>query len=139
LAEQHFQTLTDRFSKWPIKIAEMSRFRSAKEITLAAKGLADGQIDIVVGTHKLLSESVKFKDLGLLIIDEEHRFGVRHKEAMKAIRAEVDVLTLTATPIPAHFGHGTRRFARPQRHRNGTTKTPCNQNFCSHRRQWRHP
>ena len=104
LAEQHFQTLTDRFSKWPIKIAEMSRFRSAKEITLAAKGLADGQIDIVVGTHKLLSESVKFKDLGLLIIDEEHRFGVRHKEAMKAIRAEVDVLTLTATPIPRTLG-----------------------------------
>ncbi len=104
LAEQHFQTLTDRFSKWPIKIAEMSRFRSAKEITLAAKGLADGQIDIVVGTHKLLSASVKFKDLGLLIIDEEHRFGVRHKEAMKAIRAEVDVLTLTATPIPRTLG-----------------------------------
>ena len=104
LAEQHFQTLTDRFSKWPIKIAEMSRFRSAKEISLAAKGLADGQIDIVVGTHKLLSESVKFKDLGLLIIDEEHRFGVRHKEAMKAIRAEVDVLTLTATPIPRTLG-----------------------------------
>jgi transcription-repair coupling factor (superfamily II helicase) len=104
LAEQHFQTLTDRFSKWPIKIAEMSRFRSAKEITLAAKGLADGQVDIVVGTHKLLSESVKFKDLGLLIIDEEHRFGVRHKETMKAIRAEVDVLTLTATPIPRTLG-----------------------------------
>ena len=104
LAEQHFQTLTDRFSKWPIKIAEMSRFRSAKEINLAAKGLADGQIDIVVGTHKLLSESIKFKDLGLLIIDEEHRFGVRHKEAMKAIRAEVDVLTLTATPIPRTLG-----------------------------------
>ncbi|MEY4419445.1 MAG: transcription-repair coupling factor, partial [Pseudomonadota bacterium] len=104
LAEQHYQTLVDRFSKWPIKIAEMSRFRSAKEITAAAKGLAEGQIDIVVGTHKLLSESVKFKDLGLLIIDEEHRFGVRHKEAMKAMRAEVDVLTLTATPIPRTLG-----------------------------------
>ncbi len=104
LAEQHYQTLVDRFSKWPIKIAEMSRFRSAKEITAAAKGLAEGQVDIVVGTHKLLSESVKFKDLGLLIIDEEHRFGVRHKEAMKAMRAEVDVLTLTATPIPRTLG-----------------------------------
>lgn len=104
LAEQHHQTLVDRFSKWPVKVAEMSRFRSAKEITAAAKGLADGSVDIVVGTHKLLSESIKFKDLGLLIIDEEHRFGVRHKEAMKAMRAEVDVLTLTATPIPRTLG-----------------------------------
>jgi transcription-repair coupling factor (superfamily II helicase) len=104
LAEQHYQTLVDRFSKWPVKIAEMSRFRSAKEITAAAKGLADGTIDIVVGTHKLLSASVKFKNLGLLIIDEEHRFGVRHKEAVKAMRAEVDVLTLTATPIPRTLG-----------------------------------
>ncbi len=104
LAEQHYQTLVDRFAKWPVKIAEMSRFRSAKEITAAAKGLADGSVDIVVGTHKLLSESVKFKDLGLLIIDEEHRFGVRHKEQMKAMRAEVDVLTLTATPIPRTMG-----------------------------------
>ncbi|MCU0762356.1 MAG: transcription-repair coupling factor [Hydrogenophaga sp.] len=104
LAEQHYQTLVDRFAKWPVKIAEMSRFRSQKEITAAAKGLADGSVDIVVGTHKLLSESVKFKDLGLLIIDEEHRFGVRHKEAMKAMRAEVDVLTLTATPIPRTLG-----------------------------------
>ncbi|PKO70408.1 MAG: transcription-repair coupling factor [Betaproteobacteria bacterium HGW-Betaproteobacteria-16] len=104
LAEQHYQTLVDRFGKWPVKIAEMSRFRSQKEITAAAKGLADGSVDIVVGTHKLLSESVKFKDLGLLIIDEEHRFGVRHKEAMKAMRAEVDVLTLTATPIPRTLG-----------------------------------
>ncbi|WP_342617729.1 transcription-repair coupling factor [Rhodoferax sp. GW822-FHT02A01] len=104
LAEQHYQTLVDRFSKWPVKIAEMSRFRSAKEITAALKGVADGTIDIVVGTHKLLSEKTHFKDLGLLIIDEEHRFGVRHKEAMKALRAEVDVLTLTATPIPRTLG-----------------------------------
>jgi len=104
LAEQHYQTLVDRFSKWPLKIAEMSRFRSTKEINAAAAGLADGSVDIVVGTHKLLSESVKFKDLGLLIIDEEHRFGVRHKEQMKALRAEVDVLTLTATPIPRTLG-----------------------------------
>jgi transcription-repair coupling factor (superfamily II helicase) len=104
LAEQHFQTLVDRFSKWPVKVAEMSRFRTAKEIAAAAKGLADGSVDIVVGTHKLLSESVKFKDLGLLIIDEEHRFGVRHKEQMKSMRAEVDVLTLTATPIPRTLG-----------------------------------
>ena len=104
LAEQHFQTLTDRFAKWPVKIAEMSRFRSGKEITAALKGVADGTVDIVVGTHKLLSQDTHFKNLGLLIIDEEHRFGVRHKEAMKALRAEVDVLTMTATPIPRTMG-----------------------------------
>ena len=104
LAEQHFQTLKDRFSKWPVKVAEVSRFRSTKEVNEALKGLADGTVDIVVGTHKLLSESTKFKNLGLLVIDEEHRFGVRHKEAMKAMRAEVDVLTLTATPIPRTLG-----------------------------------
>ena len=104
LAEQHYQTLVDRFSKWPIKVAEMSRFRSQKEITAALKGVADGSVDIVVGTHKLLSEKTHFKDLGLLIIDEEHRFGVRHKEQMKQLRAEVDVLTLTATPIPRTLG-----------------------------------
>ncbi len=104
LAEQHYQTLIDRFAKWPVKVAEMSRFRTAKEITAAIKGLADGTIDIVVGTHKLLSADVKFERLGLLIIDEEHRFGVRHKEVMKAMRAEVDVLTLTATPIPRTLG-----------------------------------
>lgn len=104
LAEQHYQTLVDRFAKWPVKIAEMSRFRSQKEITAAQKGINDGTVDIVIGTHKLLSEKTKFKDLGLLIIDEEHRFGVRHKEQMKALRAEVDVLTLTATPIPRTLG-----------------------------------
>jgi transcription-repair coupling factor (superfamily II helicase) len=104
LAEQHYQTIADRFGKWPIKVAEMSRFRSGKETKAALEGLADGTIDIVVGTHKLLSQNTKFKRLGLLVIDEEHRFGVRHKEAMKALRAEVDVLTLTATPIPRTLG-----------------------------------
>ncbi|MGN6528412.1 MAG: transcription-repair coupling factor [Burkholderiaceae bacterium] len=104
LAEQHYQTISARFGQWPVKVAEMSRFRTAKEIAAAMAGLADGTIDIVVGTHKLLSQDVKFKRLGLLIIDEEHRFGVRHKEAMKALRAEVDVLTLTATPIPRTLG-----------------------------------
>jgi transcription-repair coupling factor (superfamily II helicase) len=104
LAEQHYQTLVDRFSKWPVKVAEVSRFRSAKEVNATLKGLADGSVDIVVGTHKLLSASTRFKQLGLLIIDEEHRFGVRHKEQMKAMRAEVDVLTLTATPIPRTLG-----------------------------------
>ena len=104
LAEQHYQTLVDRFGKWPVRIAEMSRFRSAKEIKAALAGLEEGTIDIVVGTHKLIQPDVKYKRLGLLVIDEEHRFGVRHKEAIKAMRAEVDVLTLTATPIPRTLG-----------------------------------
>ncbi len=100
LAEQHFQTFSDRFAGWPVRIAELSRFRNAKETTAALAGLADGSIDIVIGTHKLLSRGTEFKNLGLVIIDEEHRFGVRQKEKLKALRAEVDVLTLTATPIP---------------------------------------
>jgi transcription-repair coupling factor (superfamily II helicase) len=104
LAEQHYQTLVDRFGPWPVKVAELSRFRTTKEINAALEGLAAGAIDIVVGTHKLLSKDVKFARLGLLVIDEEHRFGVRHKEAIKALRAEVDVLTLTATPIPRTLG-----------------------------------
>ncbi len=104
LTEQHFQNIVDRFGKWPVKVAELSRFRSTKEINAALAGIEAGTIDIVVGTHKLLSKDVRFKRLGLLIIDEEHRFGVRHKEAIKALRADVDVLTLTATPIPRTLG-----------------------------------
>jgi len=100
LAEQHFQTFSGRFADWPVRLAELSRFRSGKEVTRALQGLAAGEIDIVIGTHKLLQGDVKFKNLGLVIIDEEHRFGVRQKERLKALRAEVDVLTLTATPIP---------------------------------------
>jgi transcription-repair coupling factor (superfamily II helicase) len=100
LAEQHFNTFSDRFADWPVRIAELSRFRSGKETADALVGLADGRIDIAIGTHKLLSRDVKFRQLGLVIIDEEHRFGVRQKERLKALRAEVDVLTLTATPIP---------------------------------------
>ncbi|MEY2777775.1 MAG: hypothetical protein RLY30_1873 [Pseudomonadota bacterium] len=100
LAEQHFQTFQDRFANWPVKLAELSRFRTAKESAAALKGIASGEIDIVIGTHKLLSKDTQFSRLGLVIIDEEHRFGVRQKEALKALRAEVDVLTLTATPIP---------------------------------------
>ena len=100
LAQQHFQNLSDRFADWPIKVESLSRFKSAKEVKGVIDGLAAGTVDIVVGTHKLLQASVKFKNLGLAIIDEEHRFGVRHKEQLKNLRAEVDVLTLTATPIP---------------------------------------
>ncbi len=100
LAEQHFQVFSDRFSDLPVKLAELSRFRSAKEVKGALEGLANGTIDLVIGTHKLIQPDVRFKNLGLVIIDEEHRFGVRQKEQLKRLRAEVDVLTLTATPIP---------------------------------------
>jgi len=100
LAQQHYQNFADRFADWPVKIESLSRFRSPKDVDKVLKGMADGSVDIVVGTHKLLGSGVKFKNLGLAIIDEEHRFGVRHKERLKALRAEVDILTLTATPIP---------------------------------------
>ncbi len=104
LAEQHCETFRNRFADWPVRIAEMSRFRSTKEINTALDGLARGTVDIVIGTHKLLSPTVKFDRLGLVIVDEEHRFGVRHKEALRALRASVDLLTLTATPIPRTLG-----------------------------------
>src|SRR5258708_37590966 len=100
LAEQHFQTFSDRFADTPVRMAELSRFRSTKEVKAALAGLAEGRLDLVIGTHKLLQSDVKFRNLGLVIIDEEHRFGVRQKEQLKRLRAEVDVLTLTATPIP---------------------------------------
>ena len=100
LAEQHTQTFRDRFADWPVRIEELSRFRSAKEVNAAVAGINAGTIDIVIGTHKLLTPELRFDRLGLVIIDEEHRFGVRQKERLKALRAEVDVLTLTATPIP---------------------------------------
>ena len=114
LAEQHFQTFKDRFAQWPVKIAELSRFRSSKEIDEALQGLAEGKIDIAIGTHKLFSSKTRFDRLGLVIIDEEHRFGVRQKEALKNLRAEVDVLTLTATPIPRTLAmslEGIREFS----------------------------
>ena len=100
LAEQHFQNFSNRFADLPIKIAELSRFRSAKEQTQSLRDMEDGKLDIIIGTHKLIQKGVKFHNLGLVIIDEEHRFGVQQKERLKALRAEVDVLTLTATPIP---------------------------------------
>ncbi len=100
LAQQHYQNFCDRFADWPVRIELLSRFRSGKQQDSTLQGLQDGTIDIVIGTHKLLQPTVKYKNLGLLIIDEEHRFGVRQKEAIKQLRAEVDILTLTATPIP---------------------------------------
>lgn len=100
LCQQHLASFGDRFSGWPISIAALSRFNSAREKTGTLSRMAEGKVDIVIGTHQLLQKDVQFKDLGLLIIDEEHRFGVRHKERIKALRAEADILTLTATPIP---------------------------------------
>ena len=100
LAQQHYNSFRDRFADWPVKVEVMSRFKKAKEVNDAVQQLAEGKIDIVIGTHKLLQDDVKFDNLGLAIIDEEHRFGVRQKEQMKALRSEVDILTLTATPIP---------------------------------------
>ncbi len=114
LAEQHAQTFSDRFADWPVRIAELSRFKTTKEVNASVKAINEGQVDIVIGTHKLLSNDIQFQRLGLVIIDEEHRFGVRQKEALKALRAEVDVLTLTATPIPRTLGmslEGLRDFS----------------------------
>ena len=100
LAQQHFQNFSDRFADWPIRIESLSRFRSSKESKAVLQGLADGTVDVIVATHRLLQPGVKFARLGLTIVDEEQRFGVRDKEKLKALRADVDVLTLTATPIP---------------------------------------
>ncbi|AOE84687.1 transcription-repair coupling factor [Pseudomonas sp. TCU-HL1] len=100
LAQQHYNSFRDRFADWPVTVEVMSRFKSAKEVEGAAQQLAEGKIDVIIGTHKLLQDDVRFKNLGLAIIDEEHRFGVRQKEQLKSLRSEVDILTLTATPIP---------------------------------------
>jgi len=100
LAQQHYRNFADRFADWPVRVDVLSRFRSTKEVNEALKRLADGQIDVIVGTHKLLQPDIKFKNLGLVIVDEEQRFGVRQKEQLKKLRAEVDLLTMTATPIP---------------------------------------
>ena len=114
LAEQHVATWKDRFANWPVRIVELSRFKTTKEITVALEAIAKGNADIIIGTHKLLSKETQFANLGLVIVDEEHRFGVRQKDALKALRAEVDILTLTATPIPRTLGmamEGLREFS----------------------------
>ncbi|HMK84462.1 MAG TPA: transcription-repair coupling factor [Steroidobacteraceae bacterium] len=100
LAQQHYTTFSDRFADWPVRVESLSRFRTQKEAAAIIEGIAAGSVDIVIATHRLLQGKVRFKDLGLVVIDEEHRFGVRDKERLKALRTEVDVLTLTATPIP---------------------------------------
>jgi transcription-repair coupling factor (superfamily II helicase) len=100
LAQQHYGNFADRFADWPVNVELFSRFRTAKQLAEGLEGLKNGTIDIAIGTHKLIQKDVKFRDLGLMIIDEEHRFGVRQKEQLKKLRSEVDILTLTATPIP---------------------------------------
>ena len=106
LARQHYRNFLDRFADWPVEIESLSRFDSPKEARAVLAKLAAGGIDIIIGTHKLLSRGIEYRDLGLVVIDEEHRFGVRHKEHMKALRSEVDILTLTATPIPRTLNMG---------------------------------
>jgi transcription-repair coupling factor (superfamily II helicase) len=100
LAQQHYTNFRDRFADWPVRVEVISRFKSKKEVDAALAKLRDGQTDVMIGTHRLLQPDIKFKELGLVIVDEEHRFGVRQKEQLKKLRAEVDMLTLTATPIP---------------------------------------
>ncbi len=100
LAQQHFENFRNRFAEWPIQVEMLSRFRTGKETKSVLQRMEEGKVDIVIGTHKLLQADIKFKSLGLVIIDEEHRFGVKQKEKLKALRAMVDILTLTATPIP---------------------------------------
>jgi len=100
LAQQHYNNFADRFADWPINVELFSRFRTAKQTAEGIEGIKNGKIDIAIGTHKLIQKDVKFNDLGLMIIDEEHRFGVRQKEQLKKLRSQVDILTLTATPIP---------------------------------------
>ncbi|SPY03811.1 transcription-repair coupling factor [Neisseria meningitidis] len=100
LVEQHAQNFADRFADFPVKVAGLSRFNNSKATKAALEGMADGTVDIVIGTHKLVQDDIRFKNLGLVIIDEEHRFGVRQKEQLKRLRANVDILTMTATPIP---------------------------------------
>jgi len=100
LAQQHGQSFRDRFADWPVRVEVLSRFQSAKEVKDIVSGLQSGNVDVVIGTHRLLGHTKDFNDVGLVIVDEEHRFGVRHKETIKSLRSEIDVLTLTATPIP---------------------------------------
>src|SRR6185437_12331772 len=98
--DQHFRTFSERLADFPIRVAALSRFQTAKEQSAVLAELAEKKVDIVIGTHRLLSPDVSFNDLGLIVVDEEHRFGVKHKERLKQLKLQTDVLTLTATPIP---------------------------------------
>ena len=130
LAQQHFDNFRDRFANWPVRIEMLSRFRSAKEQTQILEQASEGKIDILIGTHKLLQSDVKWKDLGLLIVDEEHRFGVRHKERIKAMRADVDS-DPDRNADPAHPEHGDERHARSVDYRHPTGAPSGGENLCS--------
>ncbi len=117
LARQHFKTFSQRFSGLPVKIRQASRLVGAKELAETKKGIADGTVDIVVGTHALLGSAISFKNLGLLIVDEEQHFGVKHKERLKELKSDVHVLTLSATPIPRTLQLALDRRARAVAHR----------------------
>ncbi len=112
LSFQHFETFKKRFSQFPIKIEMISRFRTPKEQKLIVEQVETGKVDILIGTHRLLSKDIKFQDLGLLIVDEEQRFGVRHKERLKQLKKLIDVLAMSATPIPRTLPHVARRLTR---------------------------
>ena len=124
LAEQHYRNFRDRFADWPIKVEVLSRFKSTKEIKAELDKLAEGKIDVIVGTHRLLQGDVRFKDLGLVIVDEEQRFGVRQKEALKALRAERAPADPDRHADPAHAQHGDGRPARPVDHRHAAGASP---------------
>ena len=124
LAEQHYQSFLDRFADMPVNIEVLSRFKTAKQQKAVIDQLNEGKIDILIGTHKLLQADVKFQNLGLIIIDEEHRFGVKQKETLKSMRTEVDVLALTATPIPRTLNMSDVWHARPIHYCNTSCQTP---------------
>ena len=124
LARQHYKTFSERFRSFPLKVAQASRLIASADLKATKQGLADGTVDIVIGTHALLGKAIKFKDLGLLVVDEEQHFGVGHKEKIKQMRAEVHVLTLTATPIPRTLATRADRRARSLDHRLRTGGSP---------------
>ena len=130
LASQHGQTFRERFANYPVRVEVLSRFLSAKEQTEVVRGVQDGTVDIVVGTHRLLSEDLKFKDLGLLVVDEEQRFGVQHKEKIKGMRTNVDILTLTATPIPRTLEMSLTGISRSVTREHAPRGSPANPHVC---------
>ena len=124
LAEQHYRNFRDRFADWPLKVEVLSRFKTPKEIKAEIGKIAEGKLDVIVGTHRLLQKDVRFKDLGLVIVDEEQRFGVRQKEALKALRAERAPADAHRHADPAHAQHGDGRPARPVDHRHAARASP---------------
>ncbi len=129
LALQHFATFSQRLAAFPVKVEMLSRLRSDKDQRQVVKGLADGSVDIVIGTHRLVQRDVRFKDLGLVIIDEEQRFGVRQKEFLKQLRTEVDIISMSATPIPRTLHIALAGHSRYQRDRNSTERSATDSNL----------